>query len=153
MERCEVQSCRAEPAIDYLGHGLCEPHWDQLTGEQASPDALRDALGLQPLPVLPMEETIMVPKAGASRGKRTGKPKAATKEKSTKQADPKQENVADNAPVVFAFRLGKAERDRIHQAAGSGRATRFVRAAALAAADGDAKAFEQLVEQAQANLK
>ena len=54
--------------------------------------------------------------------------------------------------VVFAFRLSESDRTRIHEAAGSGKATRFVRTAALAAANGDTKAFEELVSQANANL-
>ncbi len=55
--------------------------------------------------------------------------------------------------VVFAFRLPAADRDAIHKAAGPGKATRFVHAAALAAASGDTKAFEGLVAQARTNLK
>ena len=39
--------------------------------------------------------------------------------------------------VVFAFRLTRAERDLIHEAAGSAKASRFVRTLALAAARGD----------------
>jgi hypothetical protein len=39
--------------------------------------------------------------------------------------------------VVFAIRLTKAERDAIHAAAGPGKATKFVRSLAVAAARGD----------------
>ncbi len=54
--------------------------------------------------------------------------------------------------VVFAFRLNAADRDLIHKAAGPARATRFVLAAALAAATADHKAFEALTAQAKSNL-
>ncbi len=64
---------------------------------------------------------------------------------------PKKEKTAD--VVVFAFRLPAADRDAIHKAAGPGKATRFVHAAALAAASGDTKTFEELVAQARTNLK
>ncbi len=42
--------------------------------------------------------------------------------------------------VVFAFRLSRAERDLIHAAAGSAKASRFVRTLAVAAARGDGPA-------------
>jgi hypothetical protein len=47
--------------------------------------------------------------------------------------------------VVFAFRLTRAERDLIHAAAGSAKASRFVRGLALAAAQGDVKAIQQTI--------
>jgi hypothetical protein len=53
--------------------------------------------------------------------------------------------------VVFAFRLSEADRDRIHKAAGPAKATKFVRAAALAAANADHKTFEELTAQAKSN--
>jgi uncharacterized protein (DUF1778 family) len=55
--------------------------------------------------------------------------------------------------VLFAFRLSEADRDLIHRAAGPARATKFVRAAALAAANQDSNAFEELTAQAKSNLK
>ncbi len=67
--------------------------------------------------------------------------------KTKRKAEPKKD------VVVFAFRLPAADRDAIHKAAGPGKATRFVHAAALAAASGDTKAFEGLVAQARTNLK
>ena len=80
-------------------------------------------------------------------------PKAARPKKTAKvkEAKPKREPIQD--ACVFAFRLSTADRDLIHRAAGSGKATRFVRGAALAAANGDTKAFDDLVGQAKANLK
>lgn len=54
--------------------------------------------------------------------------KAAKEPKSKREKGPKPE------VVVFAFRLPAADRDLIHQAAGPGKATKFVLSAALAAA-------------------
>jgi hypothetical protein len=72
------------------------------------------------------------------------KPKAkvvkAPKEPKATKEKPQKESL-----VVFAFRLSAAERDLIHKAAGSGKATRLVKGAALAAATGDMKAFEALI--------
>jgi hypothetical protein len=49
--------------------------------------------------------------------------------------------------VVFAFRLTRAERDLIHEAAGSAKASRFVRTLALAAARGDEAALQDLLNE------
>ena len=74
-----------------------------------------------------------------------------TKKKSEpKAAKPKKAKPPKEPQVVFAFRLSEADRTRIHDAAGSGKATRFVRSAALAAANADRKAFDTLIEQAKA---
>jgi uncharacterized protein (DUF1778 family) len=58
-----------------------------------------------------------------------GEKKAKQEPKSKKERPPKQ------PMVVFAFRLSEADRDLIHKAAGPGKATKFVLAAALAAAN------------------
>ena len=84
--------------------------------------------------------------------KATPKTKAAKvpkPKKVAKEAKPKKEKAPKVPLVVFAFRLSEADRDRIHAAAGPGRATRFVLSAALAAANADSKAFETLVAQAK----
>jgi len=47
--------------------------------------------------------------------------------------------------VVFAFRLTPAERELIHKAAGPAKASRFVRAVAIAAANGDEGALLKLL--------
>jgi len=75
-----------------------------------------------------------------SKAKKKAEPKAA------KEPKPKKEKAPKVPLVVFAFRLSEADRDAIHKAAGPGKATRFVLAAALAAAAGDQKAFTALVE-------
>lgn len=75
-----------------------------------------------------------------SKAKKKGEAKAAKEPKARKEKAPKE------PLVVFAFRLSEADRDVIHKAAGPGKATRFVLAAALAAAAADQKAFSALVE-------
>jgi hypothetical protein len=79
----------------------------------------------------------------------------ASTEKAAKKSKPKEPKPKkEKAPqVVFAFRLSEADRTLIHKAAGPAGATRFVRGAALAAANADRKAFDTLVEQARTNLK
>ncbi|OGT28243.1 MAG: hypothetical protein A2Z17_00545 [Gammaproteobacteria bacterium RBG_16_66_13] len=52
--------------------------------------------------------------------------------------------------VVFAFRLSPEERELIHKAAGPARASRFVRALAVAAACGDEGAIKLLLQSAKA---
>ncbi len=78
-----------------------------------------------------------------------------TKPKSAKAAvtAAKEPKKAKTPQVVFAFRLTEADRDLIHKAAGAGGATRFVRAAALAAAQDDRTVFEELTAQAKTHLK
>ena len=83
----------------------------------------------------------------ATKGKKAAKVKAA------KEPKPKKEKAPKEPQVVFAFRLTEAQRDTIHKAAGPGKATRFVRSAALAAASGDRPAFEELLTAAKANQK
>ena len=76
-------------------------------------------------------------------------PKAAKRQKTPKPSKevipnkPKREKI--DIPVVFAFRLSEAERKRIHDAAGGGKASQFVLTAALAAANGDVESFKRIV--------
>jgi hypothetical protein len=70
-----------------------------------------------------------------------------------KEPKPKKENAPKQDLVVFAFRLPATDRDLIHRAAGPAKATKFVHAAALAAANGDSGAFEGLTAQAKSNLR
>jgi hypothetical protein len=82
------------------------------------------------------------------------KPKSEKAEaKAPKEPKPKKEKAPKEPQVVFAFRLSEADRDLIHKAAGPAKATKFVRAAALAAAKADSKSFEELTSQAKSNLK
>ena len=135
-DRCNVRRCRAEAAITYLDHGVCERHWHQLTAEDAPPEALRIALGIEAEAPAATEDRTM-----------------ATKQKAKKAKEPKQEKAPKESQVVFAFRLSEAGRDLIHRAAGRGKATRFVLGAAVAAATSNTKAFEALTAQAKTNLK
>jgi hypothetical protein len=119
--------------------------------------------------------------AKASSGKTTTKPKAtptadeaATVTKATTPTTPADEGPAGQKPteptppaaprdeaqpepddsaevVVFAFRLTRAERDTIHAAAGSARASKFVRAVALAAARRDTTALQAAIQEAETN--
>lgn len=154
LGQCEIGSCRADACVTYLGHGVCEDHWNNLTGENAPPDALRNALGIEVPAILPMEETMKIPTTGKKRiGKRTGSSKSPSKDRTQKETKPKKEKAPAEPQVVFAFRLSESDRDRIHEASGPGGATQFVRAAALAAANGDTAAFESLAAQAKTNLR
>jgi hypothetical protein len=85
--------------------------------------------------------------------KSSKKPAKTAKAKAAKEPKPKKEKAPKEPLVVFAFRLSEADRDLIHKAAGPAKATKFVRAAALAAANQDSKAFDELTAQAKANLK
>ena len=85
-------------------------------------------------------------KTNSKTTKAKGNPKPINKAKPVKEPKPKKEKAPKEPQVVFAFRLTKAQRDQIHEAAGPGKATRFVRAAALAAAEGNRSAFDQLLK-------
>jgi hypothetical protein len=61
-----------------------------------------------------------------------------------KRGEPEEET------VVFAFRLSPDERELIHQAAGPAKASRFVRALAVAAACHDEAAIKLLLQSAKA---
>lgn len=150
IERCEIPRCRAEAELIYLDRGVCNRHWNQLTAEDAPPDALRIALGIEVEDRTATEDSTMATttnKPAKKSKKASAKPKAAKEPKPMKEKAPKEPQ------VVFAFRLTETDRSLIHKAAGPAKATQFVRAAALAAANADQKAFTTLVEQAKSNLK
>jgi uncharacterized protein (DUF1778 family) len=69
-----------------------------------------------------------------STEKNSKKTAKAPKPKGAKAPKAKKEKAPKEPLVVFAFRLSEADRDSIHKAAGPGKATKFVLAAALAAA-------------------
>ena len=91
--------------------------------------------------------------AGSPAPSKNSKPAKKAKIKVAKEPRPKNANPPKEPQVVFAFRLTEEQRDAIHKAAGPGKATRFVRSAALAAASGDRPALEELRAQAKTNLK
>ncbi len=99
----------------------------------------------------PTEKTVK--KEAAPKTDAPAKTKKPAKVKAVKQPKSKKQKAPKEPQVVFAFRLTEVQRDQIHKAAGPGKATRFVRAAALAAASGDRPAFEELLAQAKNNLK
>ena len=72
------------------------------------------------------------PKASEAKPRKTRPLAVAIPEAAAPAKKEKQEDL-----VVFAFRLTPAERDLIHKAAGAGKASRYVRALAAAAAGGD----------------
>ena len=161
LGRCEIPRCRAEAALSYLGHGVCNKHWNELSAEDAPPEALRMALRMKATDPA-METTMPEPtttekttkKAAATKSGAAGKTVKVTKVKAAKEAKPKKEKPAPHEPLcIFAFRLTEADRETIHKAAGPARASKFVLAAALAAANGDTRAFETLVTQAKVNTK
>ena len=76
-------------------------------------------------------------KAPSKKAPRTKAAKAVV------QADDSQEL------VVFAFRLTRAERDLIHQAAGPAKASKLARSLLVAAAQKDAKAVKTIMETVQ----
>jgi hypothetical protein len=62
------------------------------------------------------------------------------------QHEEPKEKVAREELCVFAFRLTADERDLIHKAAGSAKASKFVRALAVAAARNDEAAVKTIME-------
>jgi len=91
--------------------------------------------------------------AKAKKSAKKAKAKVVKEPKAPREAKSQKEKAPKEPQVVFAFRLTEAQRDAIHNAAGPGKATRFVRTAALAAASGDRAGFEGLLVQAETNLK
>ncbi|MCK4414412.1 MAG: hypothetical protein KAY32_12795 [Candidatus Eisenbacteria sp.] len=81
--------------------------------------------------------------------KKAPKPKAADKKPvqppATTPSEVPQQQDDSTATVVFAIRLCRFERDLIHKAAGSGKASSFVRGLSLAAATRDMKTIEAIV--------
>ena len=85
--------------------------------------ATADASGANPEPAATDAHDAPVAPTKADKGARA--------RKTSKTREPKPDL------VVFAIRVEQAERDAIHKAAGPGKATRFVRTLAVAAATGD----------------
>lgn len=151
MDGCEIKRCRAGADLIYLGHGVCERHWNQLMADDAPPDAIRKALGIEAAPVAAMEEAMDATEKGTKRAEVAVAPvkgkggKKPVKVKVPAAPRPKREKIPAEDVCVFAFRLSTKDRDRIHEAAGGGKASGFVLAAALAAASGDVEAFKTVI--------
>ena len=80
-----------------------------------------------------------------AKSKGTKKKTAKARKPAVKKAEKKQREDL----CVFAFRLTPEERDAIHKAAGPGKASKFVRTLAVAAARNDAAAVKAIMEGAQ----
>jgi hypothetical protein len=89
--------------------------------------------------------------AGKELSAKTGVSKSATPMKATDTGPTVDPTPPDDSQafVVFAFRLTRAERDLIHNAAGSAKASRLVKGAALAAATKDVDAFRALIAEVE----
>ena len=77
------------------------------------------------------------------------KTKSAKKPAAKKTAAQSKKKAPVEDLVVFAFRLTPEERNVIHQSAGPARASKFVRAVALAAAREDTKAYQEALKEAR----
>ena len=80
--------------------------------------------------------------------KSTKKTKAPAKPKASIDTLMPRAKTADDH-CVFALRMTLAERDELHAAAGPSRASRFVRAVALAAARNDVPALQAILTEIQ----
>lgn len=166
-DRCQIPRCRAESVVTYLGHGICSAHWNQLTNENAPPDALKVVLGIATEPDLerthmrnkkkttqPTEQptTTETPKtdAAAPASEKKAKPAKLSKvKKAVKPEKKKHEPKPAEELCVFALRMSPAERDALHEMAGPARASRFARTVLAAAAQGDESAFKAAIKEAK----
>jgi hypothetical protein len=98
--------------------------------------------GQEAAPELPVRKPRLTadPKTAARTIDARTVPKHAPKPK--REPKERQEDM-----VVFAFRLSPEEREVIHKAAGPARASKFVRAVAIAAACANRKAIDLLLDQ------
>ena len=92
----------------------------------------------------PEGDGIMAKKKSSKKTRPAAQAKVATKAAPPVQADDSQEL------VVFAFRLTRAERDLIHQAAGSAKASKLARTLLVAAAQRDEAALKAAMETVKA---
>ncbi len=86
------------------------------------------------------------PKSTSADGHTDPKQPAELEAPDSQQPPPQKDD--SNELVVFAMRLTRAERDAIHAAAGSGKASSFVRGLALAGARSDGEAFQAVIKEA-----
>ncbi len=140
-ERCEIAACRAKADLSYLGHGICASHWDELTADDAPPDALRMALGIGATLTTATEVDM-------SDSKKT-ETKTAKAKKTFKEPKPKKEKAPKEALCVFALRMTEAERTKLHETAGPANASRLARAVLVAAAHEDEAGFKSALAEAR----
>ena len=121
--RCEIKGCRTASDLFYLRHAICLPHWNQLTNQDAPPDALRMALGIEAEPEPSMEITTM---SKTKTEKRTdAKPEKAAKKREPKVKIPMR---------TVAIRVPEADFQLLHKAAGERNLSNFMKTTLLAAA-------------------
>lgn len=157
---CEIPRCRDDGDLTYLGHAICSRHWNQLTNENAAPDALRVVLGIEAALEPTMEDTNMskskrnqtlqtpeTPLADVTPEpeKKTKAPKASKAGKVLK----KRERKPKEELCVFALRMRPEERDALHQMAGPANASRFARTILVAAASGDETTIRSTIKEAR----
>jgi hypothetical protein len=80
------------------------------------------------------------------------KPTDTAPDAATIEATPQRPDDASEI-VVFAFRLTRSERDEIHAATGSAKASKFIRTLALAGARGDMKAVQETIDEVHATSR
>ena len=83
-----------------------------------------------------------IDRAIAREAKRVAKAQAKAEKKAAREALKTEKGDL----MTFAFRLTQDERDTIHKAAGPGKASKFVRQVAIAAARGDVDAVQRLID-------
>jgi len=122
-DRCEIPRCRADADLSYLGHGVCTPHWIQFMNENAPPEALRIALGIEAAPD-PLMEDVM-----------SSKKKAETKSEPKPEKPAKKSSSKGQAPMrTVALRVPEEDFQLLHKAAGDRQLAHFMRTTLLAAA-------------------
>lgn len=89
------------------------------------------------------EQTEASPAKGKARGKKAPVKATAKAETPAKQEKAAKEPAGEH--VVFALRVPLATRTRLHEVAGSGKASRFMLAAMNAAIEGDVEGFKKLI--------
>ncbi len=171
-DRCEVARCRRPAALLYLGHGVCDPHWNR---HMAAGD-LRVVLGLdadattedtmakkktETNPTMDAAQAADVATTAATaaeakpKAKRSAKakrePKAAADAAPTRKKR-EQKSKQDTGPKpnrVFAIRVTDDELAAIHRASGPRNATRLIRTVAAAFAAEDEGVFRSVIKEAR----
>ena len=148
VDPCGIPGCRDEADLVYLGHPICNRHWNDYTKPEAPPDALRMALGIAerspeadkehamseqpsaPAEAGTKEETVKTKKSG----KRKAAKKQATPSKPEKKASRKREPKEKVELRTLALRVTNEEFELVHKAAGPRNLTGFMKTAVLNAA-------------------
>ena len=168
---CAVPGCRGEVELIYVGHGVCDNHWNQLA-DDASRARPRMALGFDATTTPAVEEepmseneTIAAEQAATeeampekktdakapkkSRPAKAPAKKATRAAKAAKQPKKTTEFAGPKPNRVFAIRVTDAELAAIHRASGPRNATRLIRAVAAAFAAEDEGAFRAVIKEAR----